>query len=148
MDRSREEASVMRPTVRWVLWLLIGGLLVFTSGVSRANTTINVNIGPPPPIVLAAPPPLVVVPGVPVVSYVPSVQVDLFFFQKQWYYAHGGHWWVGPSYRGPWVLVGAGRLPQPIVAVPVRYYKVPPGHLKDFEGDSPGRGKGKGHGHS
>jgi hypothetical protein len=83
---------------------------------------------------------------VPAVSYVPSVQVDLFFFQHQWYYAHGGHWWVGPSYKGPWVIVGPGRLPRHIVAVPVRYYKVPPGHLKKLEGGPPGHGKGKGRG--
>jgi len=137
----------MSATVRAGLGLLVVGLLVFTSGASRADTTVNVNIGPPPPIVVAAPPPLVVVPGVPVVSYVPSVQADVFVYQHQWYYSTGGHWWVGRSYRGPWVLVGPGRLPQPIVAVPVRYYKVPPGHLKKLEGDQ-GHGKGKGQGHS
>jgi len=136
--------------VRAVLGLLIGGSLIFTVSGSSADTTVNVNIGPPPPIVVAAPPPLVVVPGVPVVSYVPSVQADVFVYQHQWYYAHEGHWWVGRSYRGPWVLVGPGRLPPPIVAVPVRYYKVPPGHLKKFEGEGQGNGngKGKGHGHS
>jgi hypothetical protein len=128
----------MSAIIRVALGVFVGGLLVLlTSGVSGGDTTVNVNIGPPPPVVLAAPPPLVVVPGVPVVSYAPSAQIDLFVFERQWYYAHGGHWWVGPSYRGPWVLVGPGRLPHPIVAVPARYYKVPPGHLK-----------AKGHGHS
>jgi hypothetical protein len=135
----------MSPISRVVLGVFVGGLLVLTSGASNADTTINVNIGPPPPVVLAAPPPLVVVPGVPVVSYAPSVQVDLFFFERQWYYAHGGHWWVGPSYRGPWVLVAPGKLPRPIVAVPVRYYKVPPGHMRPVESGPPGHGKGRGH---
>ena len=134
----------MSSTVRAALRLLIVGSAVFAGAVSNAGTTVNVNIGPPPPIVVAAPPSLVVVPGVPVVSYVPSVQVDVFVYQNQWYYSHGGHWWVGRSYRGPWVLVPAGRLPQSIVAVPVRYYKIPPGHLKEVEGN-PGHGKGKGH---
>jgi hypothetical protein len=135
----------MGSTIRTALGFFIVGAVALTAAVSSADTTVNVNIGPPPPIVLAAPPPLVVVPGVPVVSYVPSVQVDLFVYQNQWYYSHGGHWWVGQSYRGPWVLVGPGRLPQPIVGVPVRYYKVPPGHLKHMEGPPPGHGKGKGH---
>jgi hypothetical protein len=135
----------MGSTIRTALGFFIVGAVALTAAVSSADTTVNVNIGPPPPVVLAAPPPLVVVPGVPVVSYVPSVQVDLFVYQSQWYYSHGGHWWVGPSYRGPWVLVGPGRLPQPIVGVPVRYYKVPPGHLKHMEGPPPGHGKGKGH---
>jgi hypothetical protein len=131
----------MSSTVRTSLRLLILASLMLTAAASSAGTTVNVNIGPPPPIVVAAPPPLVVVPGVPVVSYVPSVQADVFVYQHQWYYSHDGHWWVGRSYRGPWVLVGPGRLPQPIVAVPVRYYK---GHVKHFEGDQ-GHGKGKGH---
>jgi hypothetical protein len=138
----------MSSTSRAALKLLIVGSVVFTATVSSAGTTVNVNIGPPPPIVVAAPPPVVVVPGVPVVSYVPSIQADVFVYQHQWYYSHDGHWWVGPSYRGPWVVVGPGRLPPPIVAVPVRYYKVPPGHLKSFEGQGQGQGKGKGHGHS
>jgi hypothetical protein len=83
----------MSAIIRAVLGLLVGGLLVLlTSGVSSGDTTVNINIGPPPPVVVTAPPPLVIVPGVPVVSYVPSVPVDLFFFEPQWYYAHGGHW--------------------------------------------------------
>jgi len=127
----------MRASCRGVLGIFVGGFFVLTSGVSSGDTSVNVNIGPPPPIVLAAPPPLVVVPGVPVVRYAPAARVDLFLFERQWYYAYGGHWWVGPTYRGPWVLVGPGRLPRPIVAVPVRYYKVPPGHFK--------QGKGRGH---
>lgn len=131
-----------------VLVLLAGGLLALMPHVSSGETTVNINIGPPPPIVLAAPPPLVVVPGVPVVSYAPSIQVDLFFFDRRWYYSHGGYWYVGPSYQGPWVVVAPGRLPPPILAVPVRYYKVPPGHLKKFEGGGPpGHARGKGWGH-
>jgi hypothetical protein len=66
----------MSSTIRTALGLLIAGSLVFAAVVSSAGTTVNVNIGPPPPIVVAAPLPLVVVPGVPVVSYVPSVQAD------------------------------------------------------------------------
>ena len=134
----------MSSTLRVDLKLLIVGSAVVAATVSSAGTTVNINIGPPPPIVVTAPPPLVVVPGVPVVSYVPSLQVDVFVYQHQWYYSHGGHWWVGRSYKGPWILVGPGKLPPPIVAVPVRYYRVPPGHLKHFEGDQ-GHGNGKGH---
>lgn len=131
-----------------VLVLLASGLLALVPRASMADTAVNINIGPPPPIVLVAPPPLVVVPGVQVVSYAPSAQVDLFFFEKRWYYSHGGHWWIGPSYKGPWTHVAVASLPRPIVAVPVRYYKVPPGHLRKIQGGGPSghaRGKGKGH---
>jgi hypothetical protein len=110
---------------------------------ARGDVTVNVNVGPPPPIVLAAPPPLVVVPGVPVVQYAPSVGVDLFFVSGQWYYWHGGNWFVGRSYRGPWTYVVVERVPRPLFQVPVAYYKVPPGHLQG--GGPPGHAKGKGH---
>jgi hypothetical protein len=113
---------------------------------AAADVTVNVNLGPPPPaVVVAAPPALVVVPGVPVVQYVPSLQVDLFVHDKRWYYPHGGYWYVGPSYRGPWTPIAFAKLPQPIVVVPVQYYKVPPGHVKHKDkGGPPGHAKGKG----
>ena len=137
----------MNRSVRAIdLLVLLTGALVLIPGASQADVSVNVNIGPPPPIVLVAPPPLVVVPGVPVVRYAPSIQVDLFFFDTRWYYPYGGHWYVGPTYKGPWTVVG--KLPRSIVAVPVRYYKVPPGHLKKLEGGGPpGHAKGKGQGH-
>jgi hypothetical protein len=130
------------------LLVLLAGALVVMPGASTAEVSVNVSIGPPPPIVLVAPPPLVIVPGVPVVSYVPSTQVDRFFFDKRWYYPYGGHWFVGPTYKGPWTYVAVGKLPRSIVVVPVRYYKVPPGHLKKLEsGGPPGHAKRKGQGH-
>ena len=134
---------------------LLTGTLALTSGTSRADVSVNVNIAPPPPIVVSAPPTLVVVPGVPVVSYAPSLQVDLFFFDHRWYYPYGGYWYVGPTYRGPWTFVAVGSLPRPLVAVPAQYYKVPPGHLKNHGGGGPpvqgggppGHARGKGRGH-
>lgn len=127
---------------------VLAGLLAVTPGTSMGDVSVNVNIGPPPPIVLAAPPSLVVVPGVPVVSYAPSASVDLFFFDTRWYYPYGGHWYVGRTYKGPWTYVAVGKLPRSIVVVPARYYKVPPGHLKKVAGGGPpdhAKGKGKGH---
>ena len=124
---------------------VLAAALAVTPGTSPADVSVNVNVGPPPPIVLAAPPPLVVVPGVPVVSYAPATSFDLFYFDHRWYYPHGGHWFVGPTYRGPWTYVAVRKLPRSIVAVPVRYYKVPPGHLKKVTGVPPGHANGKGH---
>lgn len=114
--------------------------------VAAADVTVNVNLGPPPPpVMVAAPPSFVVVPGVPVVQYAPSLHVDLFVHDKRWYYPHGGYWYVGPSHRGPWTPIAFAKLPPAIVAVPVKYYKVPPGHLKHHDkGGPPGHAKGKG----
>ncbi|HZS34372.1 MAG TPA: hypothetical protein VFC42_13445 [Methylomirabilota bacterium] len=120
----------------------VAGVLLMP-GLAPAEVSVNINIGPPPPIVVAAPPTLVAVPAVPTVSYVPALDVDVFVYGGRWYYAHGGHWFVGPSYRGPWTFVAPARVPRPILAVPVRYYKIPPGHLKHV-GGPPGSAKGHG----
>jgi hypothetical protein len=126
--------------------IVMGALVTALLGVvTAAVADVNVNIGVPPPIVVAATPPLVVVPGVPVVSYAPALQVDVFVHNGVWYYPYGGHWYAGPSYRGPWRPVAFAALPPAVVAVPVRYYKVPPGHLKHGgPGGPPGHGKKKG----
>jgi hypothetical protein len=126
--------------------IVMGALVTALLGVvTEAVADVNVNIGVPPPIVVAATPPLVVVPGVPVVSYAPALQVDVFVHNGVWYYPYGGHWYAGPSYRGPWRPVAFAALPPAVVAVPVRYYKVPPGHLKHGgPGGPPGPGKKKG----
>jgi hypothetical protein len=112
---------------------------------ASAEVAINVNIAPPPPIVLAAPPPLVVVPALPAVQYVPSLGMDLFFHRSRWYYWHGGHWFVGPAYGGPWTYIAVTKVPRPVLAVPVKFYKAPPGHAKKLHGRTP-PGHAKGHG--
>lgn len=116
-----------------------------------ADVTINIGVPPPPAIVLPAPPTLVVVPGYPTVRYAPSLQVDLFFHGNLWYYSHGGFWYAGPSWRGPWHHVVVEKLPPAIVVVPVKFYRIPPGHLKKAgppgrAGGPPGHAKGKGKG--
>jgi hypothetical protein len=125
--------------------LLVAAVLVAViSPPAAAQVSVNINLGPPPPpIVVAAPPPLIVVPGLPVVQYAPSLPVDVFFHERRWYYPHGGYWYVGPSYKGPWAPIGFAQLPRAIVAVPVKYYKVPPGHLKHQGRGGHGKGKHK-----
>lgn len=125
--------------------LIAAVLVAVVSTPVAADVSVNINLGPPPPpIVVVAPPPLLVVPGIPVVQYAPSLQVDVFFHDRRWYYPHGGYWYVGPSYKGPWAPIAFAKLPPSIVAVPVQYYKIPPGHLKHFDKGGHGKGKGKG----
>jgi len=104
---------------------LAGGLLLWPLA-AHARVDVSVNIGPPP-IVLAAPPPLVVVPGSPV-YYAPGVSVNLFSYRGRYYSFHEGAWFLAPSHRGPWRVVAVGAVPPPVLAVPVTYYRVPPGH--------------------
>jgi hypothetical protein len=37
---------------------------------------------------------------------------------------------MAPAYTGPWAVIQIGQVPAPLVAVPVEYDKIPPGHLK------------------
>jgi len=93
------------------------------------NVGINIGIPAPPKIVLAAPPPVVVVPNTPV-SYVPSVNFNLFVYSGRYYTFHDGSWFIAKTHSGPWAFIKPERVPRPVVAVPVTYYKVPPGHAK------------------
>jgi hypothetical protein len=113
---------------------------------AHAQVSVNVQVGvpSPPPVVLAVPPPLVVVADVPGVHYAPAAQVDLFFFDKRWYYWHGGYWFAGPTHTGPWVHVVPAKVPRALIALPAKYYKVPPGHLKHPKKGPPGHVKRKG----
>src|SRR3989442_15840624 len=103
------------------------------TGAVAGDVNVGVNIGvpmpAPPRIVLPAPPPVVVVPNSPV-SYVPSVNFNLFVYSGRYYTFHDGSWFFATSHSGPWAFIATERVPRPVVAVPVTYYKVPPGHAK------------------
>src|SRR6185295_14237751 len=90
----------------------------------------TVVITPPrPPVVVVTPPQLVVVPGSPV-FYAPSASMNFFAYGGRYYSFHEGAWFVAPTYGAPWVAVAPAKVPRPVLAVPVTYYKVPPGHAK------------------
>jgi hypothetical protein len=115
------------------------------------NFSIGVNIGvpsppSPPSIALVAPPPLVVVPGTPV-YYAPSLSVNFFAYNRRYYTHHNGAWFVAGNYGGPWTSIAVARVPPPVLAVPVTYYKVPPGHMKRIGGPPSRAGHKKGRGH-
>jgi hypothetical protein len=95
----------------------------------EVNIGISVPVPAPPRIVLPAPPRVVVVPNSPV-SYAPNVDVNLFVYGGTYYTFHDGEWFHAKTHRGPWVFVPTSRLPRPVMAVPVTYYKIPPGHAK------------------
>jgi hypothetical protein len=116
-------------------------------GINTPSVTFGLNIG--------APPPLVAVPGLPVYQ-APSVPDNYFVYQGAYYLYHGGAWHYSRHYNGPWMALQLHQVPQPILAVPVPYYKHPPAHWKKH-GPPPwavakgydkehGHGKGKGHG--
>ncbi len=130
--------------------ILALGVAVNPMALEADSLSIGVNIGtptppPPPPVVVvppvvAAPPQLVVVPGSPV-YYAPSISMNLFVYGGRYYTFHEGMWFAAATYGAPWKAIAVGRVPQPVLAVPVTYYKIPPGQAKKVS-ETPGRAKG------
>jgi len=121
--------------------------IIFVSAASATASDIKIDIGlgiPPirPPIVLTTPPQLVVVPGTSV-YYAPEMPTNYFFYKGRYYTAVNNIWSMAPAYNGPWAVIQIGRVPTPILSVPVEYYKIPPGHLKK-KGPPPWAGQGHG----
>jgi hypothetical protein len=119
----------------------VAAMLVTATSATAQDVKIDIGLGVPP-IVLTAPPQLVVVPGTPV-YYAPDVSADLFFYRGRYYAVANGVWSRAPAYQGPWAVIQLGQVPPPVVAVPVEYYKVPPGQLKKH-GPPPWAGQGHG----
>ena len=93
--------------------------LVGTPIAGRAGVSVDIGIN------LPAPPPLVAVPGVPVM-YAPGAPANYFFYGGSYWVFANGIWYEGGGYDGPWVAVAPAFVPRPLLAVPVRYYHVPP----------------------
>ena len=104
---------------------------------AHSQVSVSVNIGQPPPVIVARPV-MVPVQASPV-YYSPSYGADLFFYEGRYYTVRDDQWFYAARVNTPWVAIAVGRVPQHILAVPVTYYRVPPGHLKH------GHGRGGGH---
>jgi hypothetical protein len=119
---------------RRMLVLVLAANAVVTGFTGEATRAQNVSVGISTPSVnfglnLGAPPPLVAVPGVPV-YHAPSVPDNYFVYGGYSYLFHGGTWFYSARYNGPWASLVIHQVPRPILAVPVTYYKHPPGHWK------------------
>ena len=145
----------------------IVAVVIVASGVAAApalaaDVNIGVNIGtplppvvvaPPPPAVVitppsitfAAPPPLVVVPSAPTVQYVSTGAYNVFMYGGRYYSFHDGYWFHAGHYNGPWKHIKNDKVPPAVIAVPVAYYRVPPGHAKKHDNNGvhcpPGQAK-------
>jgi hypothetical protein len=101
-----------------------------------AHADVGPGISAPPPVIATAPAAVVAVPGSPV-SHVPSAAYNLFVFGGRYYSLHNGAWFVTTAPRAPWTAVAADRMPRPVLAVPVAYYKIPPGQTRRGGGPIP-----------
>jgi hypothetical protein len=114
------------------MYLLIVALLAFFVALP-ASAQVAVDIG----INLPAPPQLVVVPEAPSVQYVSTGDANLFFYGGQyWAYSNNG-WYYSGGYNGPWIGVGPEFVPQPLLIVPVTYYRRPPAAWRGWTSGRP-----------
>src|SRR6266699_3531365 len=88
--------------------VLAAGLLAAPARAADVHIGINIGVPPPP------------------VYYAPSLPYNYFYYGGLYYTLHDDHWFYAASFNGPWSFVTVERLPRPIFAVPVRYYKVKP----------------------
>ena len=122
-SRDVEDTVVKVPIVAM---LIVGGVTL--PAPAHSQVSVNVHIGQPPPVVVAQPV-LVPVQASPV-YYAPSYGTDLFFYDGRYYTVRDDQWFYAARVNTPWVAVAIGRVPTQILAIPVGYYRVPPGHLK------------------
>lgn len=108
------------------------GLAITAAEVSAADVQIGVNINVPAPPVVLAPPPLVVVPNTPV-HHVPTASFNLFVYRGRYYSFHNDAWFVAAGPKAPWTVIKVEAVPPPVRAVPVKHYRIPPGHAKKME---------------
>jgi hypothetical protein len=130
---------------------LVGGL---AAAPAHADVNIGVKIGvpAPPPVVVAGPPSVIVVPGS-TVYHAPSARFNVFYHHGRYYSFHNDAWFVTAKWGTPWTMVAEERVPKAVLSVPVRYYRIPPGHAKRMGDAAPvgavveHRGKGPKHKH-
>jgi hypothetical protein len=124
-----------------ILLLLVA--VTIMAGAQPASAQISVGINTPGfsiGINLPVFPELVVVPGYPV-YYAPTVNADYFFYDGlYWVFNVGdGQWYSSSWYNGPWVFVEPVYVPQPLLVVPFRYYRVRPVYWGGWAYDAPPR---------
>ena len=126
---------------------------------TRAQVSVNVHIGEPPPVVVYSPPTMVLLPE-PQMYVAVGVPYDIFFVGNRYYYLHEGRWFWGSRYSGPWTVVAFESLPPGLRKFKVkrlhefreREYKVYQVQGRNFRGSyfvaeergNPGRGSGRG----
>lgn len=136
---------IRRTSLAGVLLAAVAALLPAAAAADSVSIGIQLGTPPPPappPVVIAAPPRVVVVPGT-AVYHAPDLGFNLFVYGGQYYMFHNGSWFFAAKHAGPWKFVEVGKVPRPVLGVPVKYYKAPPGQAKKQDDNGhPGKGRG------
>jgi hypothetical protein len=116
------------------MYALIVALLLFLLPLS-ASAQVQIDLG----INFSAPPQLVSVPEVQTVEYVPAASANLFFYGGEYWVFVNGAWYYSANYNGPWFFAVPEYVPQPLLIVPVTYYRRPPPEWRGWERGAPPR---------
>lgn len=127
--------------MRTVFTLLL--LLATVACTQPAGAQVSVGINAPGfsiGINLPVYPELVVMPDYPV-YYAPRVNGNYFFYDGfYWVFnVQDGQWYSSSWYNGPWVFVQPVYVPQPILLVPFRYYRIRPAYWAGWAYNAPPR---------
>jgi hypothetical protein len=117
--------------------MLIGGVIAIAAVVGSADLShaqLSVDLG----FHFGSSPQFEQVPASPV-QYAPAVGANLFSYGGQYFVFLGTNWYVGPGHNGPWAELLPQYVPQPILAVPVRYYHSRPREWSYWRHDAPPR---------
>ena len=134
-------------TRTWPLFAVAVVVVALLAGVAAAqDVNMSINVGWPPPLIVEKPR-VVVVPETRVYR-APNLEFNVFMFGGKYYSMHNDHWYVTARVGAPWTPIVYERVPVEVRGVPVKYYKVPPGHAKKMRDrdDDDDRGRGKEHG--
>lgn len=119
--------------------LILIGLLL--SSVASADVDMSIGIGFPNVnigINVPAYPELVVVPGYPV-YYAPRMEANYFFYDGLYWVYQNDNWYESSWYNGPWWLVDPDDVPDFLLRIPVRYYRLPPVYFFSWQFNAPPR---------
>lgn len=78
------------------------------------------------------------IPGYPV-YYAPRLRANYFFYDGLYWVYDRGDWYASTWYNGPWERIDRYEVPDYVLRVPVRYYRVAPPTFRDWREDAPPR---------
>ena len=127
----------MRRTLPLLAAVALAALILSAGPAGAGDIKIGISVAVPPPPLVLAPPSLVVVAGSPV-HRAPSASFNLFVYQNRYYSHHNGAWFVAVGPRAPWTAIAVETVPPPVLGVPVKHYKIPPGQAKKVKAQQGG----------
>jgi hypothetical protein len=113
-----------------VAFAMLAGVLGHAHAHADVNVAdVNIKVSVSPPAAIAAPPRVVSIEGSRV-FYAPASSYNLFIYDGRYYSFHNGVWFVAAGAGSRWTFVASTAVPPAVLAVPVSYYRIPPGHAK------------------